>query len=75
MEIESHVPKVARGTGSSAENRTVHQGSASDSRAQCKENGISSSASCAPEHFRNQSGAGVVVGADRYDACVDHIRQ
>src|SRR5450755_867832 len=75
MEIERHMPEMASRPGSSTKNRAVHQRCAADARAQRQQNHVAFSASSAPEHFRNQRCASIVIGIERQVSGINHIRQ
>ena len=75
MQIDGHVPEMACGSGSSAEDHAIDQHRPANARAKGKQDDIAFSACAPPQDFRNQRGARVVVGVDRQIAGPDHIRQ
>ena len=69
------MPEMPCGSGRSAENHAIHQDRSADAGAERQQDRVAPSASSAPEHFRNQRGASVIVGIERQVSGVDHVHQ
>src|SRR5579863_7806119 len=65
VEIESHVPKMARRSRGPAKHSAIHQHSSANAGPKSQQDHITFSTGSSPEHFRKQRGPSVVVGKNR----------
>ena len=66
---------MARSARRAPENRAIHQHRSADAGAERQQDHVAFSAGSAPQHFRNQRRARVIVGIDRQVSRVDYVGQ
>jgi len=75
MQIDRHVSEMTCGSGGSAQNHAIHQRCAADPGAERQQNSIALSSCRAPECFRDQGGAGIIVGKEGRCSWLNHVPQ
>jgi hypothetical protein len=62
-------------TARSTKDYSIHQRGTTNPRSKRQHHHIPAATGCAPQYFGNQRRAGVILGADRYIPCGDHLTQ